>query len=141
MNRLARLIRLAKSQLDEKRLILNTLEQKQDEMKTRYKVMEASLEKEIKTVPFEFQQNLEAFIHNMKDQCRTLRLKIKKLDVEIDKARDQLREGFKNLKTLEIAAQKEQEELLRIFKKKEGELLDEAASRRALQRVSFSLCK
>lgn len=131
MSRLDRLIRLAKSQLDEQRLILNTLEKNQDDLKRRHKELEESLEREIETAPLEFREALESYLRSVKEQCRTLDLGIQKLSVEIETARDQLREEFRNVKTLESAAQKEREEQLRIFKKKEGELLDESASRRS----------
>lgn len=125
------LIRVRKHSVEQKQKFLAELYRQADEMQRQKEAIEQQVQSE--RAALEGMNSVEmlaayaAFAEAAKIRIADIAESMKKLDVRIEIAREDMREAFSDLKKIEITQERREAEEFRILEKRQMDLLDEVA--------------
>jgi flagellar export protein FliJ len=125
------LIRVRKHSVEQKQKFLAELYRQADEMQRQKEVIEQQVQSERAALEgmnsVEMLAAFSAFAEAAKIRIADIDDSMKKLNVRIEIAREDMREAFSDLKKIEITQERREAEEFRLLEKRQMDLLDEVA--------------
>jgi flagellar export protein FliJ len=123
------LIRLYKKRVDDKQRVLADLYRTLEELESRKQAMLDEIESESKAVEemnsLDTQNFFGAYAAGMRKKIHRVDDEIQKMELLVNAAREEVREGFTELKKVEITAESRAQAEAKLLAKKDSDLMDE----------------
>lgn len=123
------LIRLYKKRVDDKQRVLADLYRTVEELEGRKQAMLDEIESESKVVEdlnsLDTQNFFGAYVAGMRKKIARVDDELQKMELLVDAAREEVREGFAELKKVELTAEARADIEARKIAKKDSDLMDE----------------